>query len=273
MKPPAVVLCVLALSLSGCGREAPTSSAATTPPDSPFGMKPPSKDTLPDPIKKLVPSTTSATIKLSQAELNYPFDKYFSLAGQPMALTYLITALDSTPIADNEKLSRLSPDWLSTSDAFRKREISQSELPRINAKLDEYKKTHYYSIPIGGPFDNDVAIRQITLETYDFNSKSFPLGGYGTHCWNGLHLNSQQARLEIKGDIVPCKIPVSDEGVAKNIESARALNALEMQGTIFVFVSQVVDGGAQGVVTGAKIQLTNNRTHETLGVFELRPQQ
>lgn len=273
MKLRAISLCIASLIIAGCGRENTSTYPTASPPEANSGAYRPSKDSLPVPIKRHLSPDTTSSIKLSQAELNHPLDKYSSLDGEPMALTYLVTALNVAPVSDEEKLSRLSPDWFSTADVFKRQELAKTELPRINAKLDKYREQHYYSIPIASMFNHEVAVPQITLDSYDLNSKSFPLGVYGAHCWNGLYRNTQQAQLELRGDIVPCKLPVGDENVARSIEAARAANSLQIGGTVYIFVSQAQGGVAQGVVTAAKIQLSDKQTKVPLGNFELRPLQ
>lgn len=275
MKIQVACLFIATAVLSGCGQESNDKVSAKAPPQ-PESNAPraPTKESIYENLKKQgsAPSS-STTIALTPSELNVALERYTSLDSEPMALTYLIIAFDPTPISEEEKLGRLSPAWYSTSDAFKKQELAKSELPRVESKLNEYRKQHCYIVPISNSIDHEIAVPRVSLDTYDLTNKRFPLGNFGAHCWNGLYRNSQQAQLEIKGDIVPCRLSVSDENVARSIEAARAAGRLQTSGSLYIYVERAQNGTANGVVTAARLSLTDTRTNTPLGVFEIRPQQ
>lgn len=275
MRIQAACLFIATAVLTGCGQENSdkvlTKNSSQSEPNSP---RAPTKESIYENFRKQGSSSSpSAAMALSPSELNVPLDRYTNLDGEPMALTYLITALDPTPISADEKLGRLSPAWYDTSDAFKKQELAKTELPRIESKLAEYRKQHHYTVPISNSTDHEIAVTSVLLDSYDLVNKVFPLGIYGAHCWNGLYRNSQQAQLQIKGDIVPCRLSVGDENLARNIEAARAAGRLQTSGFLYIYVDQAQNGTANGIVTAVRLGLLDARTNTSLGMFEIRPQQ
>ncbi|WP_157118955.1 hypothetical protein [Azohydromonas lata] len=265
----------IAVALIGCGDQNKSETAQNSASQPSLGVdRPPTKESIhSDATKPYLKDINKAAVKLTPNDLAHPISKYSRLDSDPLALAYLVAAQNAPAFSEEEKLARLSSSWASTTDAFQKREIAKSELPRIEKILSEYRDNHHYAISLSASSTNEVSIAKISLSPYDFSTKSFPIGINGQDCWGWAFRTIQKVGLNLTGGIVPCRITVEDESVAKSIEAARSSNSIVEEGTIFFFVPSVQGNVAQGVVTAARIQLINSQTNSSLGVFELKPQQ
>lgn len=200
-----------------------------------------------------------------------PVSSYVDLNREPggAALTYIVSAKSPDPLTDDDKLNRLSPSYYGESDAFKKKALAQTEMPRVDAALSDYRKNSYYTLPISSYAHQPLGLTNISIGPYDFNSKSFPLTSYGQNCWSGTLRNQQGMVLKILPSDLPCRLPVADEAQAKLIEAARAQNALGLQGTAYLFVPNVEKDTALAQASRAHVELVNSQTKVTLAKFDL----
>lgn len=223
------------------------------------------------------PTTTHVksppAIELPKPDRSVPTTSYTELNKEPAgtSITYIVSAKSSTRLNDDQKLNLFSPSYYHQPDAFKKKDIAQTELPRIDSALETYRTQNYYSLPLNQrPQANQpLQLTNISLGQYDFKSKAFPLRSYGQYCWAGSIRNQQGVSLKILPSDIPCLLSVADETQAKQIEAARAQNALGLEGTIYLFIPIEDRGTALAVVSQAHVTLRNVKTGETLARFEL----
>ncbi|QCZ79545.1 hypothetical protein XapA_23120 (plasmid) [Xanthomonas citri pv. punicae] len=255
LKAGAMLLAV-GLVLAGCdGKKDSVQDSARQTSASPASLLISPK--LPDPDPDPDPATQAPA--LPQPDRNVPTTSYVDLDGEEagMALTYIVSAKSQGTVSDQDKLNRLSPSYYNETDVFKKKGLAATELPRINAALDEYHKHDYYTLPVSGYSQKPLGLTNVTVGQYDFNTKSFPLTSYGQYCWAGILRNQQGAMLKILPSDFPCSLPVSDEQQAKLIEATRAQNALALQGTLYLFVPRAENGTALAIVSRAHLELVN----------------
>ncbi|MRU28307.1 hypothetical protein [Xylella fastidiosa] len=224
---------------------------------------------LPDLPPPLADAASAPT--LPKPDRNVPVASYVDLNREPagMALTYIVFAKEQDAVSDEDKLNSLSPSYYNETDVFKKKDLAATELPRINAAMDGYRKHDYYTLPVSKAAEKPLVLTNLAVGQYDFNTKSFPLTNYGEYCWGMSLLNQQRVRLKILPSDLPCGLPVSDEVQAKLIEAARAQNALVLQGTLYLYVPRAENGTALAVVLRAHLELVNAKTKALLGRFDL----
>jgi hypothetical protein len=266
LKAGAMLLAV-GLVLAGCdGKKDSVQASAGQTNASPASLL--NSPKLPDPAP--APAAAQGPT-LPKPDRSVPVASYVDLNGEPagMALTYIVSAKTQGAVSDEDKLNRLSPSYYNETDAFKKKDLAATELPRINAAMDEYRKHDYYALPVSGYSQKPLGLTNVTVSQYDFNTKSFPLTSYGQYCWAGILRNQQGATLRILPSDFPCSLPVSDEAQEKLIEAARVQNALALQGTLYLYVPRAENGTALAVVSRAHLELVNAQTKAPLASFDL----
>lgn len=260
------VALLVGLALAGCSekREPVQATGADTKPSPSSLMNSPK---LQDPP---VPPTARAPV-LPTPDRTLPLASYVDLNGEAagLALTYIVSAKAQVPLSDDEKLSRLSPAYFNETDAFKKKDVAKTEMPRVDAALTKYRKHDYYAVPVSAYSRQPLGLTHVSIGEYDFGTRSFPLTSYGKYCWSGTLRNQQGVVLKILQSDIPCRLPVADEAQAKLIEAARARNALGLQGTLYLFVPRVENGTALAVVSRVHLELINSQTMAPLGAFDL----
>lgn len=268
-KLPLVFAPIVWCALVACSKSpAPADSTRTAGPPNPGDLLSspkiaPSSRPLGGEVERSTPSALDPTV---------PLDRYTDLNALPggLSLSYMVTAKAATPLSYDERLDRLSAPYHAERDVFKRQEIAKTELPRVDSVLDEYRKQSYYSLPITSYGSQALSLTNLTLGAYQPASHSFPLVGYGGRCWGGSIRNPQGAVLHLDGSGPACSLVVSDEAVARAIESARASRTLQLAGTAYVFIPLAEKGTANGSVAAAKIVLTDGAGRTALGSFDLR---
>jgi hypothetical protein len=259
--------CFVVAALSGCERN-PQSGASQPSTPGTLLSSPKVSASRADPA----PVDQQPTASLPKPDPSVPAERYSDLNAQPAgaALTYVVSALSRTPMTDEEKLSRLSAAYYSETDAFKRRDLAKAELPRVNSELERYRRQNYYSVPITDYAQSPVALTNISVGPYDVNTRSFPLTGYGAQCWTGVVRNPQGAALKIQGSDVPCSVTVTNEAAARAIEAKRAARALQLAGTVYLFVPAAEGGVALGTVSAVKVEFVDRQSKAILGRFDIR---
>lgn len=261
-----VILLAAGLALAGCNGKQASQESATDGKASPALLL--SSPKLAD---SPVTPPSQQTHDLPKPDRSMPLANYLGLNDEAagMALTYIVSAKSPTPLSEDEKLNRLSPSYYNETDAFKRKELAKTELPRVEAALEKYRRNDYYTLPVSAYAQQPIWLTNVSVSQYDFNTKSFPLTSYGQSCWAGTLRNQQGVTLKILPSDFPCNLPVSDEAQAKSIETARAQNTLGLQGTLYLFVPRAENGSALAVVSHAHIDLVNTQTKATLASFDL----
>ncbi|MCC7005927.1 MAG: hypothetical protein IT497_04710 [Ottowia sp.] len=205
-------------------------------------------------------------------DLKVPLSQYVDLNSKPdgFVLTQAVLARTSA-LRDEEKLNVLSSAYYNERDTFKKKEIAESQLPLINASLDDSRSKNYYHLPIDIHAEEDLSFKILHIEPYDFATKGFRLKNIfnSDYCWSARARSQQSAVLEIGSSSFPCHLSVEDESTARLIETARAQGALKTTGKLYVFITHMDDGKAMAVVTHAHLDLVNEKTKTLLASFDL----
>lgn len=206
-----------------------------------------------------------------EADPSVNLNSYVSLNSEAggLALTYVLTSRSGESLPESELLSRLSPTYFQEPDSFKRKDIADTELPKVQAKLRTYKATDYFSLPFGSLAQAPLAMTNVTLGAYDLSFKGFPLSGYGASCWSGSLRNQQGVYLKTLPGSLPCVLPVADENTARRVEAARAKGGLSMRGTIYLFVQGVEGGTVKTVPVHASVDLVDAFTKEVLSTVNL----
>lgn len=250
----------------GCGKSdttlppaAPAAGAGVQPQLLTGGTKPPEAFLTP-PVPEQLPV----------ADRSVPVESYLDLNAEPdgLALMNLIVAKGGESLPDEEKLRRLSLPYINESNAFKRQEIARAELPKLNQKLDVYRRSDYFSVPIAGTATQPLILNFITLGSYDFASKSFKLDRYGRDCW-GSSIGAYGASMKIQSQGFTCDLVVPDEALARMIEEARSKSLLEVRGTAYLFAPKVVGTTAHARLARAHVELFNVQTKAAIAAFDL----
>ncbi|WP_137808324.1 hypothetical protein [Pseudomonas sp. G(2018)] len=229
----------------------------------------------PNGVRPAVAQSSDSVVKpkgaAPEADPSVNLNSYVSLNDEVggLALTYVLTSRSGESLPDSELLSRLSPTYFQEQDSFKRKDIADRELPKVKAKLRTYRVTEYFSLPFGGLAQAPLAMTNVTLEAYDLSFKGFPLSGYGSSCWSGSLRNQQGVYLKTLPGSLPCVLPVADENTARLVEAARAKGALNMRGTIYLFVQGVEGGTVKTVPVHASIDLVDAFTKEVISTVNL----
>jgi len=126
-----------------------------------------------NPKQAPVPSSANFS-NLPKADANVP-DAQFVELNSGYQIGALFYALSSGSLPDYEKLSMaVSPEYRSTADTFRKRDLMQGLKPQIDQQIQAYKdkRNRYFTAKVGGYLS---AGNLLVLKHYDFKTNSFPL--------------------------------------------------------------------------------------------------
>lgn len=189
-----LLVALLALTIAACGHSSDNEESGEV--SSPASTSAPAKPAQTGPIK----GPTA------------PLSDYASIADEPLWVAYAYYARTNEPLTDEQKLDLFSPAYRNESDAFKKRDLAASELPKIEAKLKAFGSERFFYLDIAR---SPVALSE--LGPYDFQTKSFPLLQCGT-LGAGVVRGIQGALFE---DPKLCTVKVKDEGQAREIESLR----------------------------------------------------
>ncbi|MCY1274817.1 hypothetical protein D9M68_250290 [compost metagenome] len=263
-KPMAGVLAVALLS-SCDGKEATAPQASALQPASPTpaaiaaAVEPPSAPQLP---------------AFPTPDLSIPLDHYDVLDRDPRnntSLNYLVRSKSSNTLTDEQKLRYFTEGYTNVRDAFKKKDIAETELPKIDAMLEAYRKQDYYKLDISPGSRPVHTVDYLHVGEYDFATKSFPLlSSTGEpHCWSKTFRGSGGSDFKILPSNVPCVLTVPDEATARAIESVRANEGVRLKGTLYLFIPQVEGPTAQGIAIAANFDVVSRRNEDVLAHFEL----
>lgn len=251
------------LIMAGCDKSAPDQTAPGAP-----------KSLLNSPkiVSTTAPAKSGDIRDRNKPDGSVALNEYTDLNSLPdgQALTYLVLAKAPKDTTTEQKLGWLSPNFLATTDAFKRQDIEKAEWPGIQETLNGYAKNSYYSLPIKG-FDvaNGMGMQNVSLGAYDFASSSFPISSYGQYCWSNPVRNSIGMNLQLEPSEFPCSLKVSDQDQARVIEQVRAQGELEMHGTLYLFVPESAGNTAVGEVVHGVIELRDRQSAKTLITFKI----
>ncbi len=184
---------------------------------------------------------------VEKGDKNFPLENYQRLNdGKQVVFAYYAVSQD--PI-DYEKIAAaISRPYQYESDEFKKRDLLNALKPQIDAEIGKAKQNKYYTIDVNR-----------SLDKYDFESKSFRVMGLpqsdsyqyfqdATSNYTFTYANAEKFQ----------KIVVSDEGMARQIESLRSkYSALKI--VAYVFVNDTEIGRTNIKAEILKIQVLDSR--------------
>lgn len=156
---------------------------------------------------------------------------------------------------DETRLGILSRAWYGTNDSFARQAVKDSELARINKKLDDVRKIDYVAISEGKGDADFVQFDTVTDKAgYDFDKKGFRV--IGNICaGNGTLLGGKSGvHYRFIGDGPICFLPVADEEAAKKIEALRSTSqsgSLRIATTVYAKIAGMNGTDLQLVPIGA----------------------
>lgn len=206
-----------------------------------------------------------------KGDRSVPWEDYVDLNSLPhgQLLSYLYVAKADHQLSNDQKLGSLSLPYMSESDAFKKQELSRTELPLIDHQLDRLRGHDYYSVPVSTYAEYPLNLSNILVGPYSFDSASFPVTSYGQYCWQAPLRNQQGITLLIQPSSVPCSISVEDEGLARQLESVRANGALSVQGVVYLHIPGVVNGQLEAQVMGVQLDLMDSQSQLRIAAVKL----
>ena len=172
-------------------------------------------------------ATAAAPANEPQADPNFPDAQYTPLdSGYQVA--ELFYALSGMPPNYEALATAASQDFRSTNDEFRKRDILQTLMPKINQQILVFKnaRARYFTTQVA---------RGLLLGHYDFNSASFPFRqGLTSDSYHYFNDASNYTFSFTNGGAFE-KFPVKDEQRAKQIEALITTGQLDAQAVGYVF--------------------------------------
>lgn len=192
------ILAVCMIGLAACGNNG---SAGTS-----SGQKlgPPSVN----PQALQAAAAKAAVAALPKPDPSVPLSQYSEITGVGQ-LGELYTAFAALPVDYDNLAQRLSKDYQSTNDQFKKHDILSALRPTIDAQIAAFKAAPY------------VYYRgNASLNHYDFNTQSFPVTGLPSDSSERVYFNyDQYYTLSIVNGSDFSHYKVTDEQAAKKIES------------------------------------------------------
>ena len=191
-----------------------------------------------------------------------PLSAYAAIVNQLDAGMVLIPW--SGKAATDDELVRQFTTAFNSSDAFKRQDIAQQELPKLHGRMDEAVKQRYYSININSNTDRDQFVfSQMFLSAYNMSTKSFHLSSLGNDCWKSHELNMRRMPYGfwIDQSDKSCQVSVPDEATARQIEDLRSRSMLNVGGTIGVCITHIGPNNGRVFValTYAHIVLSTSR--------------
>jgi hypothetical protein len=167
----------------------------------------------------------AAIAALPKADTNVPLTQYFELKSGNQ-LMFMYYAMSTLPI-DYEKIASVySRDYMNTSDAFKKSDILKAVTPIIDAEVAKAKANRYFMVT------NDV-----NLSSYDFTAKGFSIkDDLSASSYHYYYDNQTYQYSYTNGDSMQM-LKVSDESVARQIESLRGNQLLHLR--IYAFAQDI----------------------------------
>lgn len=193
MKYTIVAACLIGIALSGCGKQADKESTSAT-------------------KSEAAASSSAAPAKMNsarQADLSVPLERYQKITDEQ--LVYLYHALSGLPLDYAKIADKVSVEYRSTTDAFKKKEILDALRPRIGAAILEAASGGRY---VYFDFPNPV-----TVKHYDLSVKSFPLGGLPFTDGQYLMIGPSSYGMAFANGDAFKALPIADEAKAREIES------------------------------------------------------
>ncbi len=201
-----------------------------------------------------------------------PLSRYTELSDsdRKIALEYLTAAYREPPYSDEQILARFSDAAAKEPDAFKRRDLAATEIPRINATLAPFKEQRYYSVKAYEPTALSTFPKGYVLAGsqrighYDFDKKGFP--------WVCLDRLAVQGGREGKtliqfgtDETVPqqCVLSVPDENVAKAIEAAANSRGVAVVATFYFYVVRGQDYGVGAVATHGRVDFFPQNAADT----------
>jgi hypothetical protein len=182
------------------------------------------------------PEKTSDTTPEPPADV--PRDQYTDAASvggkEFFTVVYLSRAKTAT---DEDKLNTLAPGYFAEMDTFKKADIKEKELPRINELLGRARAASFF---VTGP-----AVMLDSVDSYVMASKSFPLYSCTHNGWVAAG-DKHNTNLVVQTPKSMCAVAVPDEGLARQIEERRNKGEMRVESKDYFRVDSVDEGQGRG---------------------------
>lgn len=223
--------------------------------------------------------------KMPDIDKNVALDEYKDLNAHEdfTWLTLFFNARAKDKLSEEELLAIYSKEYAEEKDGFKKQELAQVLMPKIDTEMAEYQKDYRVTLPVGKSNDNLSKIEAgekrtnifpylPPLQSYDFETKSFPMKECHFPFMFGQS-NEQKVRISVQ-KLMPeggCNLYVDDQELARKIETANINNEVAVKGDVYYVLSsdkkgelttEYVDVFAYPVL--AKIVYFNEVTNEEL---------
>lgn len=201
MKIAQTLMCVAALLLSACGRSGANDG----------GAPPVQASHAPTPANGAEAAKQAAADALPKADLATPDSEYRAITGPEQILAY-IHGLSPLAIDYGKIAEKLSQEYRSTGDGFKKQDIAKALAPRIDRMLADAKAHRYFVFKV-----------RPELEAYQFGSHSFHTQLSNDATWRQWNNNDSEQLVFTNGDQFQ-QLKAPDEAAARQVEMLRSKN-------------------------------------------------
>ncbi len=217
-----------------------------------------------------VQTTPDARETEAKEDLNVPISKYTDVAGDPMwAVKW---ALANEPgYTDEDIMNALESGYQKESNAFKKRQMLESDLASLKEKVVKFKGIKY--VKLSDRLDGGMPFAPSFYNAYDFSSKSFELSTDFCVDNNNFSMNTQSRNIMLVSSswgktLNPgiCHLRVTNQALAEKIEGARTHGGGSGPGSL-VFSSGTIYATVLGMDSGT-IHLRANHVHYDLGLLK-----
>ena len=173
-----------------------------------------------------------------------PDDAFMPIAQSD--IYYLYFAQAERDFADDELMSFFSDKWNSTTDSFAKEDVKKQELPKIKAKIAEYKNVQNVMVYASSNYGlgdnpdipdlktaagekvfkiNGASVGLLTNKSYDFALKGYDYFGIGCGLTNGENFSNRGVSFSINRRLNACVVGVPDDQAREVSAKLSAINA------------------------------------------------
>ncbi|MGQ3046520.1 MAG: hypothetical protein ACT6Q8_15995 [Niveispirillum sp.] len=239
MKKAAILLMCAATILPGCSKTEEKTPQAQE--DSPVSL---SDATSTSKAKEAIEEKQAAAVPM--ADKSVPLSSYKAMeSGRALMFAHL--AADTLPL-DYEKIAaRISDDYRSEEDVFKKNDLLQALKPAIDAEVTKSKSNMYYYM-----MDDD------GVSSYDFATKSFQIPRLSTSGNYTYFYDNSSFKLEYSNPVEFSRVEVTDETRARLIEKLRS-QARGLMTKVYFFASSTELGSPIVKAEITKVQILDRQ--------------
>lgn len=213
-KHAALLLAIASLALGGCGKKDAEKNANSS--------------TNGKTIAEIAAEAPAAVpVILPQPNMSKPLDSYVEI-NSGIQLMFLYEATSGMPVNYEKVAKQYSKEYRNESDSFKQRDLLMALKPRIDAEIAAVKANPY------GVFEID----RNPLSTYDFDKKGFPIQAFNDERYHYFN-DAYEYKLGWSNYRQLAFAPVSDEGIARQLENMRTDYSNQPRLRVFFFAQSV----------------------------------